>query len=1818
MIKNYYLRTFSALTFVAISFLATGQCVAPTPTSSGITITCGQTGTLTASGGTTYNWYFDQAGTQLAGTGSPFTTATIYNNTTFYLQNDDGTCLSVLVPVTVTVNSNIAPPTANGLTINCGQTATLTATGGGVNSYIWYSNAAGSQTAGVGSPFTTPALAATTTYYVASGAVSNAQPQTFTYTGAVQTYTVPVGVTQLTIDAYGAGGGVYPGGVGQAGAGGRMQATIPVTTGQVLTIVVGGAGGNSQYNRCGSGGGGFTGILDANGNHLVSAGGGGGAAGDEGCPQVGNGGNGGATAGSNGSCGTGGVAGTNGAGPAGGAGGTGTVQGLPGTANGGGNGGATQGDEGTGGGGGGYGVTPGASQFGSCGGNSGAGGFGGGGSGGTGGCGGTQERLSGAGGGGGGYTGGGGGASQPGCVSCGGGGGGGGSNFAIPAASNITSTVGGGSLAQANGQLILTPVNATCQSALVPVQVTVNPLGQPAANGATIACGQTATLNASGNGTIYWYSDAQGTNQIGTGNSFTTPVLTQNTTYYVSLGTGVCAAQNVPVAVTVTLPVAPTATNATITCGQTATLTAAGGVGTYTWYSDPAGQNQVGTGASFTTPSLSSNTTYYVGASSGQAGPAQSVGFDNCYDIPNWNLVQLNGGNGSVSTGGAPNTISLTGPNSTNANAYTIYEITVPFSGTISWNWTVVHNDPTYDTYGYRVNGVDFPITTNSGSGTTTVQVTAGQVFGVYGRTHDGCCGTFTATMTNFNKPCQGAPNCQSPLTPAQVTVNSNIAPPTVAGATTINCGQTATLTANGGGGNTIVWYSDSLGNNVVGTGSPFTTPALGTTTTFYAASGNGAGGGNAYNFTNAGASGVNGPNQAQINAAYANSNLAGSVTIGTQGIQEWTVPSSGTYTITARGAKGGDANTALGGNGASITISTSLTQGHVIKVLCGQEGGTLDFTTGWAGGGGGGTFVYNQTTGQLILAAGGGGGAAEGDGMSYPYVLNGVDASAYNVTAGGNGVMSAGSWCNNGNGGTNGSAGTSGGGTSGAGWNGAGIQGTYGGFIGQSFSNGGVGGANQGFSGNWNNSTDGGFGGGAGAGMHTNYEAIGGGGGGYSGGGGGGCRVGSGGGGGNFYTGTYVSSALNNGPGSVDIVPQVPSCTSTLVPVTVSVAPLPLPTATGATVGCGQTATVTATGNGTIYWYSDAAGTTLIATGNSYTTPVLNATTTYYASLDTGLCAAQNVPVVVTVNGLSSPVVSGNTNFCGNATASTVLTATGSPSGYSWWSNANGTGLLTNDSTYTTPVLNTTTTYYVQSSTPQGGAQTFNFTGAVQSFTAPVSGTYTLEAWGAQGGNDPVNPNTSLGGRGGYSKGDVYLNAGTTLYVYVGGQGSGCMNSSWKSTGGGGATDFRLVGGVWNDNAGLYSRILVAGGGGGRHGSNYENMMYVGNDGGGLSAPSFTANNTNITGATQTTGGSSNYGWSVVPGSFGFATPNTESNTCSLGGYNGGARGSDNWANGGAGGGWYGGCTSWPTSSGGSGYVYTSTSYVPAGYTPTAAYQMTNEILIAGNLAMPDTSGNTMTGNSGPGVAKISWSGTGCTSAIVPVTVTVGVVPTVSGGANQQICEGNPTTLNGTGADTYQWDNNVQDGVPFTPAATQTYSVIGTTLGGCSDTAQVTVTVNPVPFVSLGADTVVCDYNLPYTLNATASAGAIFNWNTGATNSSIQVTAPGIYSVIATNGFECSATDTINIEVSGCAGLDEETSTLLVYPNPFTEQVMVSSSEAMNAQVMVLSMEGKIIANVRMKGHTLEIPLAGLARGAYMVKIMQGDRIQITNLVKQ
>ena len=68
--------------------------------------------------------------------------------------------------------------------------------------------------------------------------------------------------------------------------------------------------------------------------------------------------------------------------------------------------------------------------------------------------------------------------------------------------------------------------------------------------------------------------------------------------------------------------------------------------------------------------------------------------------------------------------------------------------------------------------------------------------------------------------------------------------------------------------------------------------------------------------------------------------------------------------------------------------------------------------------------------------------------------------------------------------------------------------------------------------------------------------------------------------------------------------------------------------------------------------------------------------------------------------------------------------------------------------------------------------------------------------------------------------------------------------------------------------------------------------------------------------------------------------------------------------------------------------------------------------------------------------------------------------------------------TAGGT-ATSYAWDNSVVDGVAFNTSATNTYNVIGTDTNGCENTASITITVNPLPTVTVtsdDADNTVCE----------------------------------------------------------------------------------------------------------------------------------------------
>lgn len=119
-----------------------------------------------------------------------------------------------------------------------------------------------------------------------------------------------------------------------------------------------------------------------------------------------------------------------------------------------------------------------------------------------------------------------------------------------------------------------------------------------------------------------------------------------------------------------------------------------------------------------------------------------------------------------------------------------------------------------------------------------------------------------------------------------------------------------------------------------------------------------------------------------------------------------------------------------------------------------------------------------------------------------------------------------------------------------------------------------------------------------------------------------------------------------------------------------------------------------------------------------------------------------------------------------------------------------------------------------------------FRYTGDAQEVILEP-GKYKIECWGAAGGY-PEDADKEKVGKGAYASAVFDIKEETTLYVYVGGQGTlysetneanGGYNGgghAYNAYGGGGATDVRLLKADSQDSASLLTRIIVAAGGGG------------------------------------------------------------------------------------------------------------------------------------------------------------------------------------------------------------------------------------------------------------------------------------------------------------------------------------------------------------------------------------------------------------------
>ena len=169
-----------------------------------------------------------------------------------------------------------------------------------------------------------------------------------------------------------------------------------------------------------------------------------------------------------------------------------------------------------------------------------------------------------------------------------------------------------------------------------------------------------------------------------------------------------------------------------------------------------------------------------------------------------------------------------------------------------------------------------------------------------------------------------------------------------------------------------------------------------------------------------------------------------------------------------------------------------------------------------------------------------------------------------------------------------------------------------------------------------------------------------------------------------------------------------------------------------------------------------------------------------------------------------------------------------------------------------------------------------------------------------------------------------------------------------------------------------------------------------------------------------------------------------------------------------------------------------------------------------------------------------------GCISTAT-TTVTVNPLPVVTATSSAaSVCVGGSVTLNGGGASSYTWNNNVMNAISFVPTATTTYMVTGTDANGCVNTAMTTVTVNPLPVITATSSAAVVCAGASVTL--TGGGAATYTWDNNVTDTvSFVPMATTTYIVTGTDANGCVNTATTTVTVNALPTVTANTSSAAV-----------------------------------------------------------------------
>lgn len=551
-------------------------------------------------------------------------------------------------------------------------------------------------------------------------------------------------------------------------------------------------------------------------------------------------------------------------------------------------------------------------------------------------------------------------------------------------------------------------------------------------------------------------------------------------------------------------------------------------------------------------------------------------------------------------------------------------------------------------------------------------------------------------------------------------------------------------------------------------------------------------------------------------------------------------------------------------------------------------------------------------------------------------------------------------------------------------------------------------------------------------------------------------------------YASPPTSPCMNQTYGEVEDY-QVNIVTSVNVP----------PVGVNDTICVGQNASVTATGSGILQWFTVPAGGSIIQTGGTLNTPVLNNTTTYYVQSVVGGCTSPRTPVIAVVSpAFNLNIIAAADTVCAGATVN--LLASGNNLTYVWTPAANVNNATANPVTAT---VNAQTTFTVVATNPTGCTATASK--VIHIYPTPVLNTIVSPSAICIGDTAIITVSGATNCT--WSAGYLFANAAndsiwvapsaTEIFTVSATASNGCVGTQTATV---------TVNALPTAVAGPDETIC-------------NGASVTLNASGGTSYnwfPTTGLSSSNVNNPTATLTGSQNYTLTVTDANGCQDTDDILINVVALPVANPGINAAV--------------CPGGSTTLNGQGG--TTFTWSPAA-----------------GLSNPNSANPVCTPLSTTNYTLVVSNGT-CTSLpSAPVTVTVynqPAAPLINVNGPITFCQGNSVILTSTATSNNTWSTGAATN-SITVNSSGTYTVYYLDANGCSSavSAPVNVLVNPlpaVPAITASGPLTVCPGG---TVSLTSTAANAYNWSNGSNTQSTTVSTSGTYSVTIVDVNGCTAT---------------------------------------------------------------------------------------------